>query len=96
MNKLSDNELLLQKEWLKNNKPNSYFETLTDKRKDALIGLSFFIKVDTNNKKISRKKVTIIKRRSIKNEDFQIEHRYFDDLDNVYTQSEILSLCKKI
>lgn len=51
----------LQSEWLKSNRPNAYFETVTDKRTDNLIGIG--VSYIDDEKKISD---LIIKRRSIK------------------------------
>lgn len=82
-----------QAEWLKNNKPNSYFDTVTDKRVDKYIGTE--IKYIKDNKEV---KNLIIKRRSAKDEKGVITHHYFVNNDTaVFTKDEVeSSLVKSI
>lgn len=75
----------LQQEWLKTNKPNSYFDTVTDKRADKLIGVG--VSYTDKNKKQSD---VIIKRRSTKDANGDLIHHYFTNSSKVFTYDEVL------
>lgn len=72
-------------EWLKDNKPNAYFDTVTDRRTDNLIGVG--VSYIENDKKISD---VIIKRRSMKNTNCEVVHYYFTKGNKSFTKDELL------
>lgn len=84
-------EQLLQEKWLKTNKPNAFFDTLIDKRKDQLLGTE--IEFIFRGKKI---KDTIVKRRSYRDEDYILFHIYFDSKNREYTEDKIAKLLKEM
>lgn len=75
----------LQAEWLQSNKPNSYFDTVIDKRIDKLIGVG----VSYTDKKKKHQDV-IIKRRSTKDANGAIHHHYFTKNNKSFTYDELL------
>ena len=75
----------LQQEWLKTNKPNAYFDTVTDKRADKLIGVG--VTFTDKNKKQSD---VIIKRRSTKDANGILIHHYFTTRHKVFTYDELM------
>lgn len=75
----------LQQEWLKTNKPNAYFDTVTDKRADKLIGVG--VSYTDKNKKESD---VIIKRRSTKDANGVLIHHYFTSRNKVFTYDELI------
>lgn len=77
----------LQNAWLKKHKPNSYHETVTDKRTDKLIGttVEFIVKGEKFTE-------TIIKRRKFKREVKENYNTKFIDDYHYFTQTKVLTL----
>lgn len=72
-------------EWLMDNKPNAYFDTVTDRRTDNLIGVG--VSYIENDKKI---RDVIIKRRSMKNTNCEVVYYYFTKSNKSFTKDELL------
>lgn len=86
-------DIALQEQWLKKNKPNSYFDTIEKKSIDKLIGV--FITYKHNGEDKTEK---IIKRRTCKKEKYSNgdnaivnEYHYFTD-SKFFTLDEVLEL----
>ncbi len=75
----------LQEEWLKNNKPNTYFETVINRREDNLIGVG--VSYVNEAKKVSD---VVSKRRSTKDANGETVHHYFTVKGKVFLKEEIL------
>ncbi len=82
-------EETLQKEWLKFNKPNAYFDTVTDKRVDKNIGRE--ISYLNEGKAIDE---VIVKRRSTRNALGNIEFHYFTISNKIFTLDELEQINK--
>lgn len=86
--KITDNltlEQKLQMEWLQHNKPNSYFDTVVDRRVDNLIvvGVSY---IENGDKVLD----VVMKRRTSKTQNGGEVYHYFTKGNKVFTYEELL------
>lgn len=77
----------LQNDWLKKHKPNSYHETVTNKKTDKLIGIT--IEFTVKGEKVTE---TILKRRKFKREVKENYNTKFIDDYHYFTQTKVLTL----
>lgn len=78
-------EELLQKEWLKKNKANGYFNTITNRKKEPLIGK----KLKYKYKNIQYEEIIIKRKSQINSVTGNIEFIYFDSNEKTHTLKQV-------